>query len=55
MTKNGKSNRLNDQMGLNKARERRWKIYEFEGGHYSMREQPEKLALKLQEVLPKGQ
>ncbi|MCE6988101.1 alpha/beta fold hydrolase [Dyadobacter sp. CY323] len=50
MTKNGESNPLNNQMGLDKARERNWKIYKFEGGHYSMREQPENLVKKLQEV-----
>ena len=51
MTKNGKSNPANDQMGLRRAQERNWKIYQFEGGHYSMREQPEKLVKKLETVL----
>src|SRR6218665_2072562 len=47
MTKNGKSNPATDKMGLNRAKERNWKIYTFEGGHYSMREQPENLVKKL--------
>ncbi|SDF64889.1 Alpha/beta hydrolase family protein [Dyadobacter soli] len=51
MTKNGESNPLNDQMGLNKARTRGWKIYPMEGGHYSMREQPVQLVRKLEEVI----
>jgi pimeloyl-ACP methyl ester carboxylesterase len=53
MTKNGKSNSGTDKMGVNKARARNWKIYTFEGGHYSMREQPENLVKKLEEVLQK--
>jgi pimeloyl-ACP methyl ester carboxylesterase len=51
MTKSGKSSSLNDQLGLNKARDRGWKIYQLEGGHYAMREQPDKLVEKLEEVL----
>lgn len=51
MTKNGESNPATDKMGLNKAKERNWKIYTFEGGHYSMREQPENLVKKLEQVL----
>ena len=31
----------------NKARQRKWKILTLEGGHYSMREQPEELVKKL--------
>jgi pimeloyl-ACP methyl ester carboxylesterase len=51
MTKDGKTSSQHDQMGLKKARERHWKIYPFEGGHYSMREQPGNLVKKLEEVL----
>jgi pimeloyl-ACP methyl ester carboxylesterase len=51
MTKNGKSNIGTDKMGVNRARERGWKIYPFEGGHYSMREQPANLVKKLELVL----
>jgi pimeloyl-ACP methyl ester carboxylesterase len=51
MTKNGKSNPLNDKMGLNKARARGWKTYSLEGGHYAMREQPGALVKKLEEVI----
>ncbi|MCR6642782.1 MAG: alpha/beta hydrolase [Sporocytophaga sp.] len=51
MTKDGKSESAYNAMGLNKAKERNWKIYSFEGGHYSMREQPENLVKKLEQVL----
>jgi pimeloyl-ACP methyl ester carboxylesterase len=51
MTKNGKSDSATDKMGVNKAHARGWKIYTFEGGHYSMREQPENLVKKLETVL----
>lgn len=51
MTQNGESNPLNNQMGLDKARARGWKIYSMEGGHYSMREQQVQLVRKLQEVI----
>ncbi|KQS26666.1 alpha/beta fold hydrolase [Dyadobacter sp. Leaf189] len=50
MTKNGQSNPLNDQMGLNKARARGWKIFAMEGGHYAMREQPDALVRKLDKI-----
>jgi len=53
MTKNGKSAPATDQMGLNRARQRNWPIYPFEGGHYSMREQPENLVKKLDLILEK--
>jgi pimeloyl-ACP methyl ester carboxylesterase len=53
MTKDGKSNMGTDQMGVNRAKARNWKIYTFEGGHYSMREQPENLVKKLELVLQK--
>jgi pimeloyl-ACP methyl ester carboxylesterase len=52
LTQNGKSNPLNDKMGLVKARSRHWKIYYLEGGHYAMREQPAKLVEKLDQILP---
>lgn len=55
MTKNGKSDSATDKMGVNRARERNWKVYTFEGGHYSMREQPENLVKKLELVLQKEQ
>ncbi len=54
MTKEGKTNSMSDKMGLNRARGRNWKIYPFEGGHYAMREQPENLVKKLEEILQKG-
>ena len=50
MTKDGKSNPGHDKMGLQRANARKWKVYRFEGGHYSMREQPENLVKKLDEV-----
>lgn len=37
--------------GANRAREQGWKMYTFEGGHYSMRDQPEALVKKLEQVL----
>lgn len=51
MTKDGKSNSGTDKMGLVRAKARNWPIFTFEGGHYSMREQPEHLVKKLEEVL----
>jgi len=51
MTKDGKSNPGTDKMGLLRAKERNWKVYTFEGGHYSMREQPANLVKKLEEIL----
>jgi pimeloyl-ACP methyl ester carboxylesterase len=51
MTKDGKSDSGTDKMGVNKARARNWKVYAFEGGHYSMREQPENLVKELELVL----
>lgn len=51
MTQNGESNSDTDKIGLNRAKARNWKIYTFEGGHYSMREQPENLVNKLESVL----
>jgi pimeloyl-ACP methyl ester carboxylesterase len=51
MTQNGKSSPGHDKMGVNRARARNWKVYAFEGGHYSMREQPENLVRELELVL----
>lgn len=51
MTTNGKSDTAFDKFGLVRAKARNWKIYTFEGGHYSMREQPENLVKKLEQVL----
>jgi pimeloyl-ACP methyl ester carboxylesterase len=51
MTKNGKSDSGTDKMGLVRAKARNWKVYTLEGGHYSMREQPENLVKKLESVL----
>lgn len=51
MTKEGKSNPEYDKLGLTRARARKWKVFTFEGGHYSMREQPENLVKKLEEVI----
>lgn len=53
MTKDGKTNPATEQMGLARAKERNWKIYTFEGGHYSMREQPARLVEKIKMVLRK--
>lgn len=50
MTKDGKSSPAHDKMGLLRARARKWRVFTFEGGHYSMREQPENLVKKLEEV-----
>lgn len=50
MTKDGKGSPAHDKMGIEKARARKWKIYTLEGGHYSMREQPENLVKKLEEI-----
>jgi len=49
MTQNGKIG--NEKMGYSRAKSRNWKIYTFEGGHYVMREQPENLVKKLEEIL----
>jgi len=54
MTIDGKGNRANDQMGLSRAERRNWKIYTLEGGHYAMREQPENLVKKLEQILTYG-
>lgn len=51
MTQNGESNKGTDHMGVNRAKSRNWKIYTFEGGHYSMRDQPGNLVKKLELVL----
>jgi len=51
MTKDGKGSPAHDKMGILKARARKWKIYTLEGGHYSMREQPENLVKKLEEIV----
>jgi pimeloyl-ACP methyl ester carboxylesterase len=51
MTKAGKSSPEHDKMGLLRAKAKKWKVFAFEGGHYSMREQPENLVKKLEEVL----
>jgi len=49
MMKDGKGRFTN--WGANRAKERGWKIITFEGGHYSMREQPEELVKKLEMIL----
>jgi pimeloyl-ACP methyl ester carboxylesterase len=51
MTKDGKGSPGHDQMGILRAKTRKWKIYTLEGGHYSMREQPENLVKKLEEII----
>ncbi|MFD1143649.1 alpha/beta fold hydrolase [Larkinella insperata] len=53
MTKNGKSDPATNKMGVDRARARNWAIYSFEGGHYSMREQPQNLVKKLELILQK--
>jgi pimeloyl-ACP methyl ester carboxylesterase len=50
MTKDGQGNAATDHMGIERAKARNWKIFTFEGGHYSMREQPENLANKLTQI-----
>ena len=50
MTKDGKGSPAHDKMGLLRAKARNWKIYSLEGGHYAMREQPENLVRKLEEI-----
>lgn len=50
MTKDGKGSPAHDKMGIARAKERKWKIYSLEGGHYAMREQPENLVKKLEEI-----
>ncbi|REA63652.1 alpha/beta hydrolase [Dyadobacter luteus] len=49
MTQNGKPG--NQKMGYDRAKERNWKIFTLEGGHYAMREQPENMVRKLEEAL----
>lgn len=51
MTKDGKGSPAHDKMGIVKAKARKWKIYTLEGGHYAMREQPENLVKKLEEIV----
>lgn len=51
MTKDGKGSPAHDKMGIVRAQARKWKIYTLEGGHYSMREQPENLVKKLEEIV----
>lgn len=51
MVKNGKAEAGFTDWGANRAKERGWKILTFEGGHYSMREQPEELVEKLELIL----
>lgn len=50
MTKDGKGSPGHDNMGIVRARARKWNIYTLEGGHYSMREQPGNLVKKLEEI-----
>ncbi|MCK0148180.1 alpha/beta hydrolase [Arenibacter sp. F26102] len=40
-----------EEWGAKKALLNGWKIYEMEGGHYAMRDQPEKLVEKLELIL----
>lgn len=49
MTKDGKA--TFNKLGASVAKERGWKIFTFEGGHYAMRDQPMELVKKLEEVL----
>jgi pimeloyl-ACP methyl ester carboxylesterase len=51
MTKDGVRNKIIDKMGTARAKERNWKIYTLEGGHYSMREQPGNLVDKLELIV----
>jgi pimeloyl-ACP methyl ester carboxylesterase len=49
MTKDGKAGFF--QSAADRAKQRKWKILTFEGGHYSMRDQPEELVKELEEAL----
>lgn len=49
MTKDGKGEF--EQSGASRARARNWQIITFEGGHYSMRDQPEELVKKLESII----
>lgn len=49
MTKGSKGGM--EKWGASRARERGCKIFTFEGGHYSMRDQPEELVKKLEIIL----
>ena len=49
LTKDGKGGF--EQSGASRARERNWQIITFEGGHYSMRDQPEELVKKLESII----
>ena len=49
MRENGNS--TFEAWGSNRALDRGWKVYEMEGGHYSMRDQPDKLIDKLELIL----
>lgn len=49
MMKDGKGDF--EEYGASRARARGWKIFTLEGGHYSMRDQPEALVKKLETVL----
>lgn len=40
-----------EERGASRARARGWKIIQFEGGHYPMREQPEELVKVLETIL----
>ncbi len=51
MVKNGKAEGGFTDWGANRAKERGWKILTFEGGHASMREQPEELVKRLELIL----
>ena len=49
MTKDGKGGM--EEWGASRARAKNWKIYTFEGGHYSMRDQPAELVKKLETII----
>jgi pimeloyl-ACP methyl ester carboxylesterase len=49
MTKDGKAGFFQSQ--ADRAKQRKWKVLTLEGGHYAMRDQPEKLVKKLEEAL----
>ena len=51
MVKDGKAEGGFTDWGANRAKERGWRIFTFEGEHASMRDQPEEFVKKLEMVL----
>ena len=49
MKENGKA--TFEEWGSNRVIGNGWKVYEMDGGHYAIRDQPDKLVEKLEVVL----